>query len=103
MGGVLLAAPLKAGAATVEFAGYLHDENTKATFDVYAEVENLDVTFTYPAAADFHVIILGQDGNKLGDFDLRDGPIITLTGGGLFTLVVYSNKGAGAWTAYYER
>jgi len=90
-------------AATVDFSGYLYDDTTRASFDVYAEVQELDVTFTYPATSDFHVLVLGREGKELGDFALEDGPVITLTGGGKFTLVVYSNRNGGTWTAYYER
>lgn len=92
-----------AAATTADFAGYLYNEGTRATFDVYAETETLALTFTYPAGSDFRVRVLGKDGNELGDFALTEGPVITLSGGGKFTLVVYSNRGGGAWTAYYER
>jgi hypothetical protein len=97
-----LLAAAAAGAATADFAGFLYNENTKATFDVFTEKESLDLTFTYPAGSDFRILVLGQDGNKLGDFTLKEGPVITLTGGGKFTLVVYSERGGGPWTAYYE-
>jgi hypothetical protein len=94
------AAPARA--ESVEFSGYLYDDTARASFDIYAESEQLEVFFTSPAAADFHVRVLGQTGKELGDFALATGPVITLTGGGKFTLVVYSEKGGGGWTAYYE-
>jgi hypothetical protein len=92
-------------AETVDFSGYLYDERTEAKFDVYAEAQLLDVTFTYPATADFHVKVLGQTGNELGDFALAEGqgPVIQLKGGGKFTFVVYTESDGGAWTAFYER
>ena len=90
-------------AETVDFSGYLYDERTKVRFDVVAETELLDVTFTYPATADFHVKVLGQTGKELGDFSLAEGPVIELKGGGKFTFVVYTESGGGAWTAFYER
>ncbi len=90
-------------ADTVDFSGYLYDERTEVRFAVYAETQLLDVTFTYPATAEFHVKVLGQTGNELGDFALAGGPVIQLKGGGKFTFVVYSKSGGGVWTAYYER
>jgi hypothetical protein len=90
-------------AETVDFGGYLYDEGAEARFDVYAEVAELDVTFTYPAAAAFRVRVLGQTGQELGDFPLAGGPVIKLSGGGKFTLIVYSESGGGPWTAFYER
>ncbi len=92
-----------ARAETVDFSGYLYDEGTEARFDVYAETQLLDVTFTYPATADFHVKVLGQAGKELGDFALAEGPVIQLKGGGKFTFVVYTESGGGVWTAFYER
>ncbi len=94
------AAPARA--ETAEFAGYLYDDTAEARFDIYAESEQLEIFFTAPAGADFHVRVLGQTGKELGDFALATGPVITLTGGGKFTLVVHSEKGGGVWTAYYE-
>jgi hypothetical protein len=97
------AAAAAAYAEAVDFSGYLYDERTEARFDVYAETQLLDVTFTYPATAEFHVKVLGQTGNELGDFTLAGGPVIQLKGGGKFTFVVYSKSGGGVWTAFYER
>lgn len=90
-------------AEAVDFSGYLYDDSTEARFDVYAETNLLDVTFTYPATAEFHVKVLGQTGNELGDFALAAGPVIQLKGGGKFTFIVYSTSGGGVWTAFYER
>ena len=90
-------------AEAVDFSGYLYDEGTEARFDVYTETQLLDVTFTYPATADFHVKVLGQTGKELGDFALAEGPVIQLKGGGKFTFVIYTESGGGAWTAFYER
>jgi hypothetical protein len=92
-----------AGAEAVDFSGYLYDDNTEARFDVYAESAVLEVTFTFPPTSEFHVRVLGQTGNELGDFDLSEGPLIQLTGGGKFTFIVYTKSGGGAWTAFYER
>jgi len=98
-----LAAAASVYAEAVDFSGYLYDDSTEARFDVYAETKALDVTFTYPATAEFHVKVLGQTGNELGDFALAAGPVIQLKGGGKFTFIVYSTSGGGVWTAFYER
>ncbi len=46
-----------------------------------------------------HVEVIGQDGRTvLGNFDLDNGEIIQLSGGGTFYLTIYSNRGAGNWT-----
>lgn len=87
----------------VDFSGYLYDDRTEARFDIYAERNSVEVTFTYPATSDFHVKVLGETGKVLGDFALRDGPVIQLKGGGKFTLIVYTESGGGIWTAFYER
>jgi len=58
------------------------------------------VPFTYPkGSVDFWVEVIGQDGRTvLGNFDLDNGEIIQLSGGGTFYLTIYSNRGAGNWT-----
>ncbi|NIT35264.1 MAG: hypothetical protein GTN49_02005 [candidate division Zixibacteria bacterium] len=102
--GLLFWAAASGGAETVDFSGYLFDERTDATFDVYAETRLLEVTFTYPATSDFRVKVLGESGKELGDFDLgAEGPVIQVKGGGRFTFVVYTESGGGTWTAFYER
>jgi hypothetical protein len=102
--GLLFLAAAPGQAETVDFSGYLYDERTDATFDVYAETQLLEVTFTYPATSDFRVKVLGQNGQELGDFDLAaEGPVIQIKGGGRFTFVVYTESGGGVWTAFYER
>ena len=100
---MVVAAAAGIGAEAVDFSGYLYDDQAEARFDVYAEAEFLDVTFTYPATAEFHVKVLGQTGKELGDFALAEGPVIQLKGGGKFTFIVYSESGGGVWTAFYER
>lgn len=102
MGFFLLAAHNVRG-EPVDFSGYLYDDRTEARFDIYAERNSVEVTFTYPATSDFHVKVLGETGKVLGDFALRDGPVIQLKGGGKFTLIVYTESGGGIWTAFYER
>lgn len=81
-----------------DFSGTLSKGDT-SSFTVTAQGNPEDWVFTWPAGASYFVKVLGKTGKKLGDYDLDDGDIITLTGGGQFTLKVYSKKGSGRWTA----
>jgi hypothetical protein len=84
--------------------GYLAGPGASYTFTVNAgTVTYLEVPFTYPkGSVDFWVKVVGQDGyTVLGDFDLDNGEIIQLSGGGTFYVTVYSKMGAGNWSATY--
>lgn len=83
------------------YAGTLRGNNDAARFDLYTPVEYVEVEFTYPETSTFYVKVLGKAGDELGEFDLSEGEIIELTGGGLFTLIVHSTAGGGEWTATY--
>ncbi len=99
---ILCLAAANASAATE--SGYLSGPGASYTFTVNAgSVKYLEVTFSWPrGAADFWVRVVGQDGRTvLGNFDLDNGEIIQLSGGGVFYLTVYSNRGAGNWSASY--
>ena len=63
----------------------------------------VEVPFSYPVGqVDFWVKVVGQDGyTVLGNFDLDNGEIIQLMGGGTFYLTIYSNRGSGYWNASY--
>jgi hypothetical protein len=90
--------------ATTE-SGRLSGPGKSDTFTVNAEsVQYLEVPFTYPAgSADFWVKVVGEDGRTvLGDFDLDNGEIINLSGGGTFYLTIYSKSGSGKWSATYD-
>ncbi|MCI0482828.1 MAG: hypothetical protein L0213_14715 [Candidatus Dadabacteria bacterium] len=85
--------------------GYLTGPGEFRTFIVNARIDYVEVTFSYPkGTTDFWVKVIGEDGIEvLGDFDLDNGEIIQLTGGGIFYLKIYSKEGAGNWSAvYYE-
>lgn len=86
---------------TTTFTGVLRGANDSNKFDVFAENDLIEVEFVWPDETFFHVKVLGMAGDDLGDFDLSEGEIIELTGGGKFTLIVYSRSGDGAWTATY--
>ena len=86
-------------------SGYLSGPGASYTFTINAgSVSYLEVPFTYPVGSvDFWVKVVGQDGyTVLGDFDLDNGEIIQLSGGGTFYLTVYSKMGAGNWSATYN-
>jgi hypothetical protein len=85
-------------------SGYLAGPGASYTFTVNAgSVTYLEVPFTYPVGSvDFWVKVVGQDGSTvLGDFDLDNGEIIQLSGGGTFYVTIYSKSGAGNWSASY--
>jgi hypothetical protein len=85
--------------------GYLSGPGDSCKFTVEAGSNgNLEVPFTYPAGSvDFWVEVVGQDGySVLGDFDLDNGAVIQLSGGGTFYLTIYSNNGAGAWSCSWK-
>ena len=81
--------------------GYLNGSGDYCNWSIYSQTNYLDVTFSYPAGyADFWVEVVGEDGyTVLGDFDLDNGEIIQLMGGGMFYITIYSNNGAGNWSA----
>lgn len=90
----------KAGDTTT-FAGSLRGVNDSNKFDIFTEDREISVEFSYPSGTDYGVKVIGMSGDELGDFTLADGEIIDLTGGGKFTLIVYSSGGEGPWTATY--
>ncbi len=74
-----------ANAFAVTESGYLYGPGASYTFTVNAgSITYLEVPFNYPkGAADFWVKVVGQDGRTvLGNFDLDNGEVIQLSGGG---------------------
>lgn len=88
------------GGPTVK-SGTLVGPGDSESFDINTTKDYLEVTFTWPGNASFWVKVHGQTGDLLGDFDLANGEIIQLYGGGKFTLTIYSVTGSGPWTATY--
>jgi hypothetical protein len=88
------------GGPTVK-SGTLSGPGDSESFDINTTKDYLEVTYTWPSDASFWVKVIGQDGSVLGDFDLANGEVIQLYGGGKFTLNIYSVSGSGAWTATY--
>jgi hypothetical protein len=86
---------------TTTFAGKLRGTHDSNKFDVFTESDKLEVKFGYPSGAAFFVKVLGKTGDELGEFDLSEGEIIDLSGGGKFTLIIHSQNGGGPWSATY--
>lgn len=82
--------------------GYLDEMGDADYFVIYTAEDKLEVEFDYPSGSEFWVLVLGEAGGKLGYFDLTDGEIIKLSGGGYFTMVIISHQGDGKWTAWWE-
>ena len=84
--------------------GTLRAPGDTHTFTVDAGSDELvELLFTYPkGSADFWVKVVDEDQTTvLGDFDLDNGVIIQLIGGGVFYISVYSRGGAGDWRVEY--
>ncbi len=83
--------------------GYIPGEYREESFTIDCQKDLQYVEFAYPTYSDFWVKVLGMHGDLLGDFQLSEGEVIELSGGGLFTLIVYSKKGSGVWTAVIQK
>ena len=97
--------PYGGGGGGITESGYLSGPGASYTFTINAgSVTYLEVPFTYPTGSvDFWVKVVGQDGyTVLGDFDLDNGSVIQLSGGGIFYMTIYSNNGAGNWSCYWQ-
>jgi hypothetical protein len=81
------------------WTGYIYDETTVTRFDLIAPGDNVDVKFKVPEESHLFVRVYGRTGNLLGDFDLGLSDEINLTGGGKFSLEMYSQGDSGYWAA----
>jgi hypothetical protein len=50
---------------------------------------------------DLWVKIIGQKGDMLAEYDLGKGNLVELSGGGDFTLQIYSKNGTGHWEGQF--
>jgi len=89
-----------AGASTE--TGYLSGPGDSESWDLNLKNKVVDVVFTWPLNAEYWVTVYGMHGDELGNFNLNEGETIQLSGGGKFTIKIYSVKGAGSWTATWE-
>ncbi|MCP4228632.1 MAG: hypothetical protein GY771_00590 [bacterium] len=79
-------------------SGYISGVSDSNEFSLFANATLIELEFDYPAGADFWVTVYGMYGDLLGDFQLSEGPVIELTGGGEFSIMVTSESGSGSWT-----
>ncbi|MCP4230053.1 MAG: hypothetical protein GY771_07890 [bacterium] len=82
-----------------QFSGELSGSGDSEEFEVVADYSPYEIAFHPPIETDFHVTVLGEDHDEIGDFRLTEGNIIRLSGGGSFYLRVSSNEGGGVWFA----
>jgi len=81
------------------WTGYIYGETTKDRFDLIAPSDRVTARFKIPADSHFYCRVYGRTGNLLADFDLKEGDKIELTGGGKFSLEIYSRGDNGYWAA----
>jgi len=88
----------------VTLSGALKGTGDQYQFKVPAEADFVEIFFEYPkGGASFHVRVVGKDRRSvLGDFDLDNGEVIELYGGGNFYITLYSVRGAGPFTATFN-
>ena len=90
------------GAGEYTESGYLDGPGDSDSWDMNLESKFVDVVFTWPLSGEYWVTVYGMHGDELGNFNLNEGETIQLSGGGKFTIKIYSVKGAGSWTATWE-
>jgi hypothetical protein len=77
-------------------SGYLYGPGASYSFSVNGPG---DVDFSYPKGyVDFWVTVASPNGS-VSNFDLDNGAVIQLSAGGMYTLTIYSKRGAGNWSA----
>lgn len=96
---LMLLAAVAAYAGTQTKSGYLNGTDDSESWDLNLKSKYVDVVFTWPLGAEYWVIVYGMYGDELGTFNLEEGETIQLSGGGKFTIEIYSVKGSGSWTA----
>jgi len=101
-----LKAPLLLLAASTCLWAYIDAEPTTGQIKSETQVDEIAVetdespiyaVFYWDEEMELRVRVLGQTGNQLGEFDLRNGNMITLNGAGRFILDVFSENGTGNW------
>jgi len=81
-----------------KITGYLSSTMDKDTFTINCDKDEQTFVFDWNRDSDFYVKVFGMTGKLLGDFRLSEGEEIILTGGGKFTIRVYSEEGEGEWS-----
>jgi len=83
------------------FSGYLWGKGAKATFQIYVDKEQLDLTFTWPrGTTDFVIKATGENKDDILILQpLSEGDKLTLIGPGVYYFEIYSKWGTGCWEA----
>ena len=91
----------RGGENPCSFSGYLWGTDAHASFEVFAETEEVTLLFTWPeGTADFRVKAMDKDKKEvLIDQSLSAGDILTLKGRGIYYFEIYSASGGGCWKA----
>jgi hypothetical protein len=89
-------------AATSTKSGYLDGPDDYEKWDLNLNNKIVDVVFTWPLGAEYWVTVYGMYGDELGTFNLVEGETIQLSGGGKFTIKIFSDSGSGSWTATWD-
>ena len=92
---------LKAQENRCSFSGYLWGKGAKATFQIYVDKEQLDLTFTWPrGTTDFRIKATGEKKDGILILQpLSEGNKLTLLGPGVYYFEIYSEWGTGCWEA----
>jgi hypothetical protein len=83
------------------FSGYLWGKGAKATFQIYVDKQQLDLTFTWPrGTTDFRIKATGENKDDILILQpLSEGNKLTLLGPGVYYFEIYSQWGTGCWEA----
>ena len=77
--------------------GQIASETQVDRITVETDESPIYTVFYWDEEMQLWVRVLGQNGDKLGEFDMGKGNQITLSGTGKFTLEVFSLNGVGNW------
>ena len=83
------------------FSGYLWGTGAESTFEVYVDKVEMVLTFDWAlGSSDFWVKATGDDiETVLIEQSLSEGNVLTLSGGGIYHIKIYSVWGGGCWEA----
>jgi hypothetical protein len=93
--GVLIGLSAEIFAGSPYMDSYVIANGASTYIEFYTERDTVEFEFLLPEEVDLRVFVEGEDGNELGDFKLLEGEVISLYGGGIFTLWIYSRSGEG--------
>ena len=100
---LLVAFATSAGAAKpYKMTGNLQGTGDSEEFKIELKSDKVEIDFDWSVYSRFWVKVYDKKREQIGDFDLKEGDVIVLKGGGVFYLVVYSKFGGGQWIAWWE-